>query len=134
MKKVSHLKSYILGTIFGLMLLISNNVIAQDIPAQERATDLTKSMNCELGLFASQYPKIDAINLEACLRMDSARKESNGDIRQYHQIGKNINKDRDIKLRDVLTPDQFALYERISKGNQSALKKTAVCREDLTVR
>jgi len=134
MKKISYLKSYILGAMFSCLLLLSTNIMAQEKPAEERAHDLTKSMNCELGLFASQYPKINAINLQACLRMDSAREQSNSDIHKYHQIGRKINKDRDIQLRDVLTPDQFSLYERISKGNQAALKKTAVCREDLTIR
>jgi len=103
---------------------------AQLKPARDRADDLTSSMNCELGLFTAQLPDIYQINLNAANKMDAARTTSNGNTAVYIQMGKTIDKDRNIELRDALTPKQFSLYERISKGNQRLLKKTTNCRQD----
>jgi len=98
-------------------------------PATERADALTKSMNCEIGLLGSQVSQVYAINLEACLKMDTATIASKDDVSLLQKKGKEIDEDRNVKLRDVLTPKQFSQYERISSGNRQALKKTAVCRD-----
>ncbi len=98
-------------------------------PATERADELTKSMNCEIGLLGTQVPKVYAINLEACLKMDTAAMVSKDNISLYQSKGKEIDEERNIKLRRILTPKQFAEYERISRGNRHALKSTAVCRD-----
>jgi hypothetical protein len=98
-------------------------------PASERAEALTKSMNCEIGLLGTQVPKVYAINLEACLKMDTAAMQSKDNIGLLQKKGKLIDEERNIKLRDVLTDKQFADYERISRGNRKALKKTQMCRD-----
>ncbi len=98
-------------------------------PATERADALTKSMNCEIGLLGEQVPKVYAINLQACLKMDSIATQNKDNISLYQANGRKIDEERNAKLRDVLTPKQFAQYERISRGNKRALKNTAVCRD-----
>jgi len=98
-------------------------------PASERAEALTNSMNCEIGLLGTQVPKIYAINLEACLKMDTAALQSKDNLALYRAKGKAIDQERNVKLRDVLTPKQFAQYEKIANGNRHTLKKTAVCRD-----
>ncbi len=125
-------KSNMLKYLLVLMLAFAGTrASAQVKPAAERASDLTESMNCELGLLASQLSKINAINLEACLGMDAASVYINSDISSYHRKGISIDKKRNTELRDALTWEQFAVYERISKNNQHLLKKTANCREDV---
>jgi hypothetical protein len=109
---------------------IGYKAMAQEKTAQERAKTLTLSMNCELGLYAEQIPKINAINLKAALRMDTVRRDFRTNNTEMQKRGQIIDRDRDLELRDALNPSQFTLYERISKGNQSALKKTAVCRKE----
>ncbi len=98
-------------------------------PATERAEALTKSMNCEIGLLGKQVPKVYAINLEACLKMDSIAIQNKDNISLYNANGKKIDEERNTELRNVLTPKQFSQYERISRGNRRALKNTAVCRD-----
>ena len=118
-----------------ILMMAAPNLYALQIgdtapkPASERAEALTKSMNCEIGLLGTQVPKVYAINLEACLKMDTAAMESKDNIKLYQAKGKAIDEERNIKLRDVLTDKQFAEYERISRGNRHALKKTEMCRD-----
>ena len=121
-----HIYLYIIG-----MSLLATHANAQTKPAEQRAKDLPADMNCEIGLLGSQVPKIYAINLEACLKMDTAEAASGADLKLYHKKGKLIDKARDEKLRDALTPEQFARYERISKGNRHALKASTVCRPNI---
>ena len=131
----SNFKILIKSTLFLLLISATPKLYALQIgdtapkPASERADALTKSMNCEIGLLGTQVPKVYAINLEACLKMDTAAIESKDNLKLLQKKGKVIDEERDIKLRDVLTDKQFADYERISKGNRRALKKTAVCRD-----
>jgi len=113
------------------MSLVAFGANAQTKTAEHRAKDLTVDMNCEIGLLGSQMEKVYAINLEACQKMDTAEKQSGDNLKLYHQKGKIIDRDRDEKLRDVLTPEQFARYERISSGNRHALKATTVCRPNV---
>jgi hypothetical protein len=130
MKNINIFKSI---TLIGFVVFfaIGLNVKAQDKPARERAEELTNTMACELDLLKSQIPDVIAINLKAALKMDSARIEAKGKYSVLNKKGKLINKNRNTELRDVLTPEQFALYEKISKGNKLALKKTAECRKSL---
>jgi hypothetical protein len=95
--------------------------------------NLTLSMNCELGLHQDQFTQVNAINLEAAKKMDAAKKQAAGDAKKLDKLGKKVDEDRNIKLRDVLTPSQYSLYEKISRGDQAALKKTAECRKNLSM-
>ncbi len=126
MKKI---KTYIYVSIVGIALCGTKTSAQIKTPAQ-RATELTASMNCEVGLFAAQFPKVYTINLKASLAMDAAYAGRENDMVLYHSKGISIDKERDIELRDALTYKQFAIYERISKNNRRALRKTANCRED----
>jgi hypothetical protein len=117
---------FVLGLFFGL-----NKGYAQQATPETRAMNLTLSMNCEIGLYQDQMQKVNAINLEAAKKMDAAKKEAGSDANKLDKLGKKISMDRDIELRDVLTPSQYAIYEKISRGDQTALKKTAECRKNL---
>jgi hypothetical protein len=130
MKTLSNIKTCYFIILLGL-IMYSGKTFAQTVPPEERAKNLTMSMNCEIGLFHDQIPKVNAINLEAAKRMDSAKNVSGSDMKKYQNAGKLISENRSIKLRDVLTPEQWSKYDRISRGNKTALKKTAYCRKDL---
>ena len=114
-----------------VILFISNKSNAQTQSAEERAAALTASMNCELGLLQKERDSVQAINLEACKKMDEIRKNANGDVALLNKEGAEVDRQRNIELMDVLTDKQWAVYERISNGNQRELKKTAACRKNL---
>jgi len=110
--------------------IIGNKVSAQTKSPEERARELTASMDCEVGLLPDQLPEIYNINLKAAKGMDEALQGHEENIKLYHHKGKAIDKERDIELRKALNDKQFSVYERISMNNQRMLKKTSSCRED----
>jgi len=126
MKKI---KIFVYSAIMGVALL-GTGASAQVKTPSERATGLTASMDCELGLFPAQLPKVYAINLKASVGMDSALVGHEDDMKLYRSKGKAIDRERDIELRDALNYRQFSEYERISKSNRRWLRKTVNCRED----
>jgi hypothetical protein len=132
MKTLSNIKLYLLAIIVGFTFQ-TRQVFAQEVTPEVRAMNLTLSMNCELGLHQDQFTQVNAINLEAAKKMDDAKKQAVGDAKKLDKLGKKVDQDRNIKLRDVLTPSQYALYEKISRGDQAALKKTAECRKNLSM-
>jgi hypothetical protein len=132
MKTSSNIKLFLLAIIVGFTFQ-TRQVFAQEVTPEVRAMNLTLSMNCELGLHQDQFTQVNAINLEAAKKMDAAKKQAAGDAKKLDKLGKKVDEDRNIKLRDVLTPSQYSLYEKISRGDQAALKKTAECRKNLSM-
>src|SRR5581483_8194012 len=123
MKK--HIFLYAMGLSF---LAFGAHAQTADKTPEQRAQDLTTDMNCEIGLLGSQIPTVYAINLEAACKMDSIEATTGDDLKLLKKRGKMVDEARDEKLRDALTPVQFARYERISRGNKHALKATSMCR------
>ena len=111
-----------------MVSLFHNSASAQNNLPEARAQNLTDTMICELGLSASQQPDIYKINLNAAKQMDSEKVNCGYNSFMLDQLGKEVDKKRNIALRDALNPRQFSIYERISKGNKRMLRKTAQCR------
>src|SRR6185437_6023765 len=127
-QKIFTMKTSIFLILAVLFISVTSN--AQTPSAKERATALTQSMNCELGLLQKQNDEVQAINLKAAKKMDEIRKSAGDDAALLKKEGAEVDKQRNIELMDVLTYKQWAVYERISSGDQRELKKTAMCRKN----
>ncbi len=94
-----------------------------------RATDLTTSMTCELGLDEPQQDVVQAINLEAYQEIDRVAKTYASNPKRVDEEQGQIEKDRNIKLKNNLSPRQWATYEKLSNGQSSLLNLTKACRK-----
>src|ERR1700722_2026747 len=125
---MNKIKTGIYAFTIGILFCVTH-ASAQKLPAAERAKEITFSMNCELGMRSAQMLTVNGINLRACLKMDSLEMAYPDDVKAYRQAGVAVDKERDRELRDALTPKQFSVYERISKGNHHAIRRSAGCRK-----
>ena len=129
---MSKIKTFIYLTIIGISLW-GTRATAQEKTGCQRADALTANMECELKLTSDQVPVIRAINLQACQGMESAKALMQTDMSVYYKKGRELDRKRIVELRNALTPRQFSLYERISKGDPHALRKTVNCRRGVEV-
>ena len=86
---------------------------AQSSPEQ-RAQRLSDSMRSKLSLDTAQYEKVTAINLEYARRGEEIKNDGGGKFAKYRKF-KSMMSEKDKKLKQVLTPDQYSSYEKMKK-------------------
>lgn len=79
---------------------------------EQRAQELTAGMVKHLRLSAAQAKKVQAINLLSMQQAEEARQKHKTDPRQFAQQMDVISESRLTRIKDVLTPQQFAQYQQ----------------------
>jgi hypothetical protein len=126
------MKSYFLFVIillFGHSYGYSQNAKDDTSSPETRATTLTTSMTCELGLDDPEQDVIQGINLEAYQQMAQAAKTYASNAKALDDAQAQIETDRNTKLKNNLSPRQWATYEKLSNGQSSLLNLTKACRK-----
>ena len=80
---------------------------------KERAKKSTEQMSERLGLTEDQTKKVEVINLDAADKMSDAFASASGDREAMRAVMTDINKEKDKKLKAVLTEDQWKEYEKM---------------------
>lgn len=79
---------------------------------EARAKALTDNMRQALGLTPPQVVKVNQINLTSVRGVETARLRYRTDLRKLNGIVEDIGRARLSSLKDVLSADQFARYQR----------------------
>jgi len=126
------MKSYffvVIILLFGHNVGYSQTSKADTTSPEVRATALTASMTCELGLDDPEQDVIQGINLDAYQQMDKAAKTYASNAKALDHAEAQTETDRNIKLKNNLSSLQWATYERLSNGQSRLLNLTKVCRK-----
>ncbi|WP_310395496.1 hypothetical protein [Hymenobacter sp.] len=83
-----------------------------DAVIDAKANALTANMQTNLGLSPQQTEKVRAINRRGVENVESARARYRTDPRKLAGVIESIGSSRLSALKDVLTPAQFAKYQR----------------------
>ncbi|RYU77212.1 hypothetical protein [Hymenobacter persicinus] len=79
---------------------------------EAKATALTANMRQALNLTPAQAEKVQQINVTSVRNVETARLQYRTDLRKLNSVIDDIGQSRLAGLKDVLTPDQFARYQR----------------------
>ncbi|SHJ27703.1 hypothetical protein SAMN02745146_2723 [Hymenobacter daecheongensis DSM 21074] len=79
---------------------------------EAKATALTANMRQALNLTPAQAEKVQTINEVSVRNVETARLRYRTDLRKLNAVVDDIGQSRLAALKDVLTPDQFARYQR----------------------
>lgn len=115
--------------VFALAAFIALGAAAQDstktrtkATPEERAGKVTNKMKEKLALSADQEAKIKAINLEAAQKKDAVKAEAKGNKEELKNKIIVIEKERDAKIKAVLTPDQNVKYDKMKEKGKEKIK------------
>lgn len=97
-----------LGTL--LLTLSVNYTMAQSI--EEKATAQTEQMDNQLGLASDQKAKIEELNLAIFSKNEAIKNDPNMSETLKKQSTEGNNAARMDMLREVLTPEQYEMYEK----------------------
>lgn len=90
----------------------------QQRPAAERAKQQTERMTKELGLSTDQAAKVDAINAKYAEKADAIRAERKERMAETKGKGAALNEARMAEMKEVLTPEQYAKWEKNREAMQ----------------
>ena len=90
-------------------------------PAEERAEMQTEMMKEKLELTDDQVPLVKAINLKAAQALDEVAKKT--DRMQKFKAFRSAQQEKDEALKDVLTKDQYKLYQDSKEEMKKKLKE-----------
>lgn len=93
------------------LTIISQFTLAQSISAEEKALQSVNEMEKRLGLKQQQIQQIYVLNLT---KIQKTRQIKNTPSSNFKRIGRSYNAIREeyrIRLRSVLTPEQFQRWE-----------------------
>ncbi|MDX5346944.1 MAG: hypothetical protein LPJ89_02760 [Hymenobacteraceae bacterium] len=79
---------------------------------QERANQMTNGMARHLGLSGAQIAKVREINLMSVRQVEEARAKYKNDLKSFQYQMELISDSRLSRIKDVLTPQQFDMYQR----------------------
>jgi hypothetical protein len=94
---------------------------------QQLADMQTKMMTTQLNLTDDQIPKVYQVNLKSTGQMMEEMEKIKDDKRKLKKARdakglKSISADKDKELKQILTPDQYAKYEKNKEAQQAAIK------------
>lgn len=90
----------------------------QQRPTAERAKMQTERMTKELGLNADQATKVEAINAKYAEKADAMRADRKAQMAETKGKGAELNEERMADLKGVLTPEQYAKWEKNREAMQ----------------
>ena len=103
------------GTTAKVQPAASKTTTAPTPPADKvdgRANALTANMQKALALTPPQTEKVRQINLTSVRRVETARLRYRTDLRKLNSVVEDIGQARIAALKDVLSAEQFARYQR----------------------
>lgn len=89
---------------------------------EQRAKMQTSIMKAKLQLDTVQVVKVQAINLTAAQKMEPLLKGDGGKLAKFRQM-KEIDSAKDKDLKNVLTPEQYKLYEAAKEEMKEKMKE-----------
>lgn len=95
---------------------------------EERAQIQNEWMKEQLQLTGDQIPQIESLNLEYAQKMEEVKK-MNGRLSQL-KAARNIGDEKDGKLKEILTKDQFNSYQDKKKELRSTMMEMAKERKE----
>jgi hypothetical protein len=90
---------------------------------EERAQIQNEWMKENLQLSEDQIPRVELLNLEYAQKMEEVKKMS-GKLSQL-KAARNIGEEKDGKLKEILTKDQFNIYQNKKKELRSTMMEVA---------
>ena len=109
----------ILGAIV-IMLFFTVNAAAQD-KAAEGARAVTSNMKDQLNLNDNQYTQLYAVNLDFLQKAIENQATGNTKVEKGKRL-KELDDERDAKLKSVLNSDQFKKYLATKTDNRKKLR------------
>jgi len=113
----------VLKQIAGVLLLLvafSTNVKAQDKMAGS-AKLITDNMKTQFALSDAQYKTMYITNLDFLNQLKALKKSGAAKNEKALKL-KTLDQARDVKVKAILTPQQFAVYQAKKKENKEKLK------------
>jgi hypothetical protein len=89
---------------------------------EQRAEKLTSLMKDKLVLTDDQVPKVKAINLESAGKMQALHGGTQGRAEKM-KAARQVQSEKDAALKQVLTPDQYAKYEKVREEIKDKAKE-----------
>jgi lysozyme family protein len=86
--------------------------VPDDAKVEAKATALTANMRQALNLTPAQAEKVQQLNVTSVRNVETARLQYRTDLRKLNSVIDDIGQSRLAGLKDLLTPDQFARYQR----------------------
>lgn len=120
--KINAIRTFLLSAMAMLFITVSAN--AQDRMA-ERAKTVTDSMKVKLSLTDDQYKKVYEANLGFMSELKEGRK-AEGSKEDKMKRRKELDTQRDERMKAVLTPQQFATFQENKKENRQRMKQGAI--------
>lgn len=120
--KINAIRTFLLSAMAMLFITVSAN--AQDRMA-ERAKTVTDSMKVKLSLTDDQYKKVYEANLGFMSELKEGRK-AEGSKEDKMKRRKELDTQRDERMKAVLTPQQFAAFQENKKENRQRMKQGAI--------
>lgn len=103
-----------------MMLFVTVNASAQD-KAAEGARAVTTNMKEKLNLNDGQYTQVYAVNLDFLQKALENQATGNTKVEKGKRL-KELDDERDAKLKSVLNGDQFKKYLAIKTDNRKRLR------------
>jgi hypothetical protein len=87
---------------------------------EQRARIQTEFAKQKLDLTAPQLEKVTALDLEFARKADPILKGSSGLLKKHHELGA-LNAEKRQRLKEILSPEQFARYVKLEPALEQAL-------------
>jgi Spy/CpxP family protein refolding chaperone len=126
------MKNIINSTLMGLfVILAAMNASAQSKMTEEQkqqAKDRYQAYKKELNLSEDQSKKVDAINTTWFEGIAELKKSGASKMTRYKKF-KSLNAERDKKMKEVLTKEQFKIYKQQQEERKEEFKQRRANRE-----
>ena len=119
-----------------VVLLLLVTITATNVSAQSKMTDEQKKeakaryqeYKDKLNLTDDQSKKVDAINSTWFEGISALKNSDDSKLAKYKKV-KSLNADRDKKMKEVLTKEQFKIYKQQQEERREAFKQRRANRE-----
>lgn len=112
--------NYKILIVLGCMLLGSYS-FSQDMSNEERATEITKTMQTQIGFNEETYAKVYDVNLQFVSKNQELKQRDVSKFKKFKALRKN-DKKRKKALKDILTKDEYKAFKKHRSDNRSAFK------------
>ena len=114
-----------------LVTLVAANASAQSKMTEEQLKEVKARYQAnkeKLNLTADQSKKVDAINTTWFEGVAELKRSGGSKMERYKKF-KSLNQDRDSKMKDVLTKEQFKIYKQQKQEMKEEFKQRRANRE-----
>jgi len=120
--------SYKILTLIAFMFF-TNIIFSQDKTNEEKASEMTKQMQTQIGFNDETYAKVYEENLNFVTNTQELKQSDATKIEKFKSL-KKYDETRDKALKEILTEEEFKLFiENKSKNRQSFKERLKASRE-----